>query len=350
MTACNHYGVLGQRQSSLVTKTVREAPAEEDSINASLLLRAGFIRKHMAGTYSFLPLGMRVLMKIEQIIREEMNAIGAQEILMPALQPADPWQRTGRWDKMDDILFKLTGAGERELTLGPTHEEIVTPLIGGFIGSHRDLPVLVFQIQTKFRNEPRAKSGLLRGREFRMKDMYSFHASEADLDGYYETAQAAYANVFRRCGLGAITCLTYASGGAFSKYSHEYQTLAATGEDTIFLCEPCNMAINKEIAADLGGACPACGNKALREERAIEVGNIFKLMTRFSEAFGLSFQDEDGRRQDQVYMGCYGIGSSRLIGAIVETSHDAGGIIWPRTVAPYEAHLVSLARTPEERG
>ena len=226
MSHFNQYGSLGLRQSALATKAIKIAPSEEDSINARLLIRAGFIRKLMAGSFSFLPLGLRVLMKIEAIIREEMNRIGSQEILMPALQPADGWQQTGRWDTMADILFKLKGAGERDLTLGPTHEEIVTPLIGAFVNSYRDLPVSVFQIQTKFRNEPRAKSGLLRGREFRMKDMYSFHASEADLDAYYKTAQQAYEKVFRRCGLGDITYLTYASGGAFSKYSHEYQTVS----------------------------------------------------------------------------------------------------------------------------
>jgi prolyl-tRNA synthetase len=346
----NQNGALGLRQSALSAKAVKTAPAEEDSVNARLLIRAGLIRKLMAGAYSFLPLGLRVLMKIEAIIRDEMSRIGSQEILMPALQPADPWQQTGRWDSMDDILFKLKGAGERDLTLGPTHEEIVTPLIGSFVNSYRDLPVSVFQIQTKFRNEPRAKSGLLRGREFRMKDMYSFHSTEADLDAYYKTAQQAYENVFRRCGLGEITYLTYASGGAFSKYSHEYQTVSPDGEDLIYVCEDCHIAVNKEISEDLGHACPSCGNTGLREETAIELGNIFRLMTRFCDAFGLSFQDEHGVRQDKIYMGCYGIGSSRLVGAIVEASHDESGIIWPASVAPYAVHLVSLARTEEEKG
>ncbi|MGB7931425.1 MAG: aminoacyl--tRNA ligase-related protein [Gammaproteobacteria bacterium] len=350
MPYLNQYGALGLRQSELVSKAVKTAPAEEDSMNARLLIRAGFVRKLMAGAYSYLPLGFRVLQKVEAIIREEMSRIGSHEILMPALQPAEGWQQTGRWDTMADILFKLKGAGERDLTLGPTHEEIVTPLIGAFVNSYRDLPVSVFQIQTKFRNEPRAKSGLLRGREFRMKDMYSFHASEADLDTYYKTAQQAYEKVFRRCGLGDITYLTYASGGAFSKYSHEYQTLSPHGEDLIYVCEDCNIAVNKEISEDLDQACPSCGKTGLRQETAIEVGNIFKLMTRFSDAFGLSFQDEYGVRQDKIYMGCYGIGSSRLVGAIVDASHDGNGIIWPASVAPYAVHLVSLARTDEEKG
>jgi prolyl-tRNA synthetase len=350
MTHFNQYGPLGLRQSTLVSRSVKAAPAEEDSINARLLIRAGFIRKLMAGTYSYLPLGLRVLKKIEAIIREEMSRIGSQEILMPALQPAEPWRQTGRWDKMAGVLFKLKGAGDRDLTLGATHEEIVTPLIGAFVNSYRDLPVSVFQIQTKFRNEPRAKSGLLRGRELRMKDMYSFHASEADLDAYYDTAHKAYESVFRRCGLGALTYLTYASGGAFSKYSHEYQTVNYSGEDLIYICEHCRLAINKEIIEALDHACPSCANTALREESAIEVGNAFKLMTRFSDVFDLSFQDEDGKRQGKIYMGCYGIGSSRLVGAIVESSHDDNGIIWPPAVAPYAVHLVSLARTDADKG
>ncbi|MEW8401411.1 MAG: aminoacyl--tRNA ligase-related protein, partial [Candidatus Thiodiazotropha sp.] len=327
---------------------IKDHPAEEDSVNARLLIRAGYIRKLMAGTYSYLPLGQRVLAKMEAIIREEMSRIGSQEILMPALQPSEPWQQTGRWEKMDKILFKLKGAGERDFTLGSTHEEIVTPLIGAFIKSYRDLPVSVFQIQTKFRNEKRAKSGLLRGREFRMKDMYSFHATEEELDAYYETAKQAYENVFRRCGLGDITYLTYASGGDFCRYSHEYQTITPYGEDLIYLCEDCRVAVNKELIDELEHACPSCGNKHLHEQTAIEVGNIFKLMTRYSSDFDLSFQNEHGQRCENVYMGCYGIGSSRLIGAIVEASHDENGIIWPEQVAPYDVHLVSLAQTEEE--
>ncbi|MES9835745.1 MAG: aminoacyl--tRNA ligase-related protein [Candidatus Thiodiazotropha sp.] len=344
----NSYGALGVRQSELVTTAIKDHPAEEDSVNARLLIRAGYIRKLMAGTYSYLPLGQRVLMKIEALIREEMGRIGSQEILMPALQPSEPWQQTGRWEKMDKILFKLKGAGDRDLTLGSTHEEIVTPLIGTFVKSYRDLPVSVFQIQTKFRNEKRAKSGLLRGREFRMKDMYSFHATEEELDTYYETTKQAYENVFRRCGLGDITYLTYASGGDFCRYSHEYQTVTPYGEDLIYICEDCNLAVNKELIDELEHTCPSCRNKDLHEQTAIEVGNIFKLMTRYSSAFGLSFQDERGQRCENVYMGCYGIGSSRLIGAIVEASHDENGIIWPEQVAPYDVHLISLARTDED--
>src|SRR3990167_800477 len=212
------------RQSELFTRGRREAPADEVAKNAKLLVRAGFIHKEMAGVYSFLPLGWLVLKKLEKLVRTEMLALGAQEILMSALQPKDNWQATGRWEKMTD-LYKLRDRNERELALGPTHEEIVTPLVKNYLDSYQDLPLAVFQFQTKFRMEPRAKSGLLRGREFLMKDLYSFHRDEADLDTYYERAQAAYVRVFERLGLGNDTVLTFASGGTFAKYSHEFQTL-----------------------------------------------------------------------------------------------------------------------------
>lgn len=329
------------RLSDLSTHTIRENPTDEESINAQLLARGGFVRKLMAGAYSFLPLGLRVLYKIERIIREEMNAIGSQEILMPALHPADNWLQTGRWDKVD-VLFKLKGAGDKDYALGPTHEEVVTPLMGGFINSYRDLPISVYQIQTKFRNEARAKSGLLRGREFRMKDMYSFHTSEDDLGAYYELSKTAYEKVYARCGLADITYMTYASGGIFCKYSHEYQMITPYGEDIIHVCDKCRIAINKEIMDDLNHACPECGSKDLREVKAIEVGNIFKLMTRFSDSFGLKFNDETGAVNDKIYMGCYGIGPSRLVGSIVEASHDDAGIIWPEPVAPFAVGLINL--------
>ena len=328
------------RQTELVTRARKEIAKEETSINAQLLTRAGYIDRLMAGAYSFLPLGVRVLANIERIIREEMAAIGSQEVLMPALHPAENWRRTGRWDEVD-ILFKLKGAGDRDLCLGPTHEEVVTPLLQTFIRSYRHLPTSVFQIQTKFRNEPRAKSGLLRGREFRMKDMYSFHADEADLDAYYERALQAYRTIFARVGLGACTYLTYASGGSFSKYSHEFQTLTPHGEDQVYLCGACRVAVNKEILKDLGAKCPCCGSPDLAPRQSIEVGNIFKLGTRFADAFGFTYQSEHSSGV-RVYMGCYGIGSSRLLGAVVEVCHDEKGIIWPEAVAPFKVHLISL--------
>lgn len=334
------------KQSQLVTKTRKNLSQQEISINAQLLERGGYVSKLMAGAYSYLPLGMRVLNNIETIVREEMNAIGGQEILMPALHPREIWDATERWNKVD-VLFKLKGAGDKDLCLGPTHEEVVTPLIGSFIQSYKDLPRYVYQIQTKFRNEARAKSGLLRGREFRMKDLYSFHASVEDLDVYYEKAIQAYFNVFNRCGLGEKTYLTFASGGIFSKYSHEFQTLTPYGEDTIYACIQCKVAINSEILSEQS-TCPQCGSTHLEEQKAIEVGNIFKLMTRFSEACNVKFTDASGS-QHPVLMGCYGIGTSRLIGAIVEVSHDERGIIWPEGVAPFKTHLISLCKTEEEK-
>jgi prolyl-tRNA synthetase len=325
-------------QSKLFYKTIKEISEEEKSVNAQLLVRAGFVDKLMAGAYTYLPLGLRVLDKIKNVIREEMNAVDGQEILMPALTPKENWTKTGRWDTID-VLFKLEGTGDKEYALGSTHEEIVTPLVKKIVNSYKDLPVTVYQIQDKFRNEPRAKSGLLRGREFSMKDLYSFHADEADLDSYYEKVKEAYLKIFRRLGLNAI--VTEASGGTFSKYSHEFQVLTESGEDTIFYCEKCSYAQNKEISEyKAGDKCSKCGGK-MREGKAIEVGNIFKLKTKFSEAFDLNFLDKDGKKKLAV-MGCYGIGPSRVMGAIVEVCHDDRGIIWPAEAAPFNVHLVAI--------
>lgn len=329
------------KQSRFFYKTLKETPKDEEAINARLLVRGGFVDKLMAGVYNFLPLGLRVLNKIENIIREEMNAVGGQEILMPALHPREIWDKTRRWEM--EVLFRLKGAGDKDLALGPTHEETVTPLVQKKVKSYKDLPVAVYQIQTKFRNEPRSKSGLLRGREFRMKDLYSFHVSEADLDQYYKQVEKAYEKIWQRLGLGALTIKTYASGDVFSKYSHEYQTLCATGEDTIYVCEQCQVAVNKELIQEQA-VCPECGNKKLVEHKAIEVGNIFKLQTKFSKAFNFKFKDEQGKEQ-LVSMGCYGIGPSRIMGTVVEVFHDQRGIIWPMSVAPFQVHLINLKTT-----
>ena len=332
------------RQSQLKTKTLREAPKDEQSTNAILLARAGFIDKLAAGIYSFLPLGLRVLRRIENIIREEMLALGGQEVLMPVLHPAENWEKTGRWESFEE-LFKLKGAAEKDYDLGPTHEEIVAPLAKKIVFSYKDLPFYLFQIQTKFRNEIRVKSGLLRTREFLMKDLYSFHASEKDLDEYYSKVIDAYFRIFERCGLTDKTYLTLASGGTFSKYSHEFQTLTENGEDTIFICQNCDLAINSEIKAETP-ACPDCGGKDFKEAKAVEMGNIFKLGTKYSAPFGLKFKDKDGQEKD-VIMGCYGIGPTRVMGTIVEVSHDEQGIIWPESVAPFKFHLLALGESPE---
>ncbi|HLA26132.1 MAG TPA: aminoacyl--tRNA ligase-related protein [Patescibacteria group bacterium] len=324
--------------SELVGKTNKTAKQFE-SINATLLQKGGYIRPLMSGVYSYLTLGLLVLRKIEQIVREEMSAVGGQEILMPVLHPKENWEATGRWDTMD-CLFKIKGSGGADMALGPTHEEIVTPLVQAYVLSYHDLPRAVFQIQTKFRNEARSKSGLLRGREFLMKDMYSFHSDEADLDQYYAKVEKAYEKIWNRLGLGDKTLKTYASGGAFSKFSHEYQTLSENGEDIIFICKKCNVAVNKEIFGEQN-ACLQCGNKDLLEKKAIEVGNIFKLKTRFSESFQFTYVDR-GQSKKSVYMGCYGIGISRLMGVLVELFNDGKAIYWPKEVAPFDIHLIGL--------
>ncbi len=334
------------RQSFLFTKTRKDIDAEEKSLNASLLIRAGFIDKLTAGVYSYLPLGLRVLRKIENIIRQEMNAIGGQEILMPAITPKENWQTTDRWDNFD-ALFKFKGYDNKEYALGATHEEIVTPLMKKFVFSYKDLPRYVYQIQTKFRNEARAKAGLLRGREFAMKDLYSFHTNEDDLNNYYEAVKDAYFRVFERLGLSNITYYTFASGGAFSKYSHEFQTLAENGEDIIYICPKCKLAYNKEIIKDID-SCQGCKTEKnkFQEAKAIETGNIFKLGTRFSDAFEFKYIDEKGKEQD-VIMGSYGIGSSRAMGTIAEVFNDKKGLIWPIEVAPYQIHLLPIGENKE---
>lgn len=327
------------KQSQLFTRALKDIPKDETSYNAQALIRAGFIDKVGAGIYSFLPLGLRVLNKISAIIRQEMEAVGGQEVLMPALLPKDVWTKTGRWDNFD-ALFKLQGNEKKDYALGATHEEIVTPLAQKFALSYQQLPFSIFQIQVKFRNELRAKAGLMRGREFLMKDMYSFHTDQADLDRYYDLVIPAYHKIYQRLGLGDITYLTYAAGGSFSKYSHEFQTISVAGEDIIHICSACKVAVNREIIKEQS-VCPLCGRGDLKEERAIEVGNIFKLGTRFSDSFEFNYLDSEGKSKP-VVMGCYGIGPSRVMGAIVEASHDEKGIIWPTSLAPFKVHLLSL--------
>lgn len=332
------------RHSELFSKTRKENPADEVSRNAQLLIRAGFVRKEMAGVYSFLPLGLRTLRKIENIIREEMNAIGGQEVLLSSFHPKEAWEKTGRWSTMDD-LYKVSDSSGREVVLGPTHEELVVPMMRDFIFSYKDLPRYAYQIQNKFRMELRAKSGILRGREFIMKDLYSFHAESADLDRYYETVKESYRRIFDRVGIGEQTFLTFASGGSFSKYSHEFQTITTAGEDTIHLCRSCRIAVNEEIIADQPN-CPECGSKLSDTETAVEVGNIFKLMTKYSAPFNLSYASESGESK-MVVMGCYGIGLGRLMGTIVETLADENGLVWPESVAPFRAHLLSIGADKE---
>lgn len=327
------------RQSQLFTKTRREAPKDEEAKNAQLLIRAGYVHKEMAGVYSYLPLGLRTLNNIVEIIRQEMNAIGGQELVMSSLQNPELWKRTDRWDQ--DVWFKTALNAGGELGFGWTQEEAVTNIASQHVSSYRDLPFAAYQMQTKFRNEARAKSGIMRGREFLMKDMYSFHADEADLDTFYERVTAAYERIFERLGLGAVTFRTFASGGAFSKYSHEFQTLSEAGEDSVYVSRDKNIAVNDEVMNDEVLADLGLSRGGLEEAKAIEVGNIFKLGTRFSSALGLAYKDEHGEDKP-VVMGCYGIGPTRLMGTIVEVLADDKGIVWPEAVAPFKMHLLSL--------
>lgn len=332
------------RLSQLFSKTRREEPKDEVAKNAKLLIRGGFIHKEMAGVYAYLPLGLRVLSNIEDIIREEMNVLGAHEVLLTALQNPDSWEKTDRWKQ--DVWFKTELRDGVEIGLGWTQEEQIVGALSEHVASYKDLPIALYQIQTKFRNEERAKSGILRGREFRMKDLYSFHEDEKDLDAFYVRTEEAYRKIFNRVGLGAQTFFTFASGGAFSKYSHEFQTLSDTGEDTVYVSKEKRIAVNKEVYTDEVLEDLKLEEADLKEERAIEVGNIFKLGTRFSESLGLHFKDKDGK-EHPVVMGCYGIGSSRVMGAIVETLSDEKGIVWPKEVSPFDIHLISL--TPEKK-
>lgn len=334
-------------QSNLISKTRKHISQSEESLNAKILIKAGYIEQVMAGVYAYLPLGYMVLKKIEQIVREELNNIGAQELLLPALHPKSYWEQTGRWDSLDVLYRFKSYYTSTELALGSTHEEIITPVAKNFIQSYQDLPLAAYQIQTKFRDEKRAKSGILRGREFIMKDLYSFHSSAEDLDRYYEVVTQAYLNIYKRLGIGDITLKTYASGGSFSKYSHEFQTISEIGEDTIFVCEKCNVAINKEIIEEQS-SCPECGNSDLIQKQSIEVGNIFKLQTKYSDAFELKFADENGQQQS-VIMGCYGIGISRLMGTLVEVfAENDSKMSWPEEATPFDVHLIALNTNIEE--
>lgn len=331
------------RLSESFTKPLRSAPKDAAAANARLLIQGGFVDQMAAGIYNLLPLGWRVYRKIAQIIREEMDAIGGQELNLAALHPKAPWEASGRWTEPGtEVMYQFKDAGGRDYGLGWTHEEVIAGIATTHIQSYRDLPNRVYQIQVKFRNEPRARSGVLRGREFIMKDLYSFDRDQAGLDAFYEQAKAAYGKVFERVGLDAW--IVEASGGDFTKYSHEFQVFAESGEDLVYYAEDRSFAQNAEIFHGKAGETTESG-AVIKRAKAIEVGNIFKLGTRFSEALGASYLDEHGKRQP-IVMGSYGIGPTRLIGALVEVSHDAAGIIWPAAVAPYAVHLLSLGTDP----
>jgi prolyl-tRNA synthetase len=331
------------RQSQLFTKTRREAPTDEASKNAQLLIRGGYIHKEMAGAYDYLPLGLLVLKKIENIIREEMNAIGGQEILMTTLQDKTVWEKTGRWnDAVVDNWFKTKMVSGTEVGIGHTHEEPITAMLTHFVNSYKDLPLYVYQFQTKFRNELRTKSGIMRVREFLMKDLYSFSRDEKEFKEFYEKCAGAYTKIFERVGLGDITFRTIAAGGSFTTgLTDEFQTISQYGEDIIYVDEEKKMAINKEVYTDDNVEIFGFNKSKLVEKKAIEVGNIFPLGTKYSDALGLKIKDSNGVEQS-IVMGSYGIGLGRVLGTIVETLCDDKGIVWPESVAPFEWHLIEI--------
>ena len=321
------------RQSNLFYKTYKNSPVDEESKNSQLLIRAGYIEKVSSGIYNFLPLGFLVLEKIKKIIREELNKLGCQEIFLANLHPKEFWQITGRWDEFD-VLFKLKSQLGQEYSLAPTHEEIIFPLVKKIINSYRDLPIALYQINSKYRDELRAKSGLLRNKEFIMKDLYSFHPNEQELEKFKKNVEKCYLRIFKRCGLKAIP--TLASGGSFSKFSVEFQVVTSAGEDNIFYCNRCKKAWNREIFNKKN--CPQC-NSNLEIFKSIEVGNTFNLGIRFSKHFEVCYLDKNNKR-NYVWAGCYGIGITRLLGAIVEINNDEFGIIWPKEISPFQVHLI----------
>ncbi len=335
------------RQSQLFFRTQKDFPKDEVAINAQLLLRANFVEKLMAGVYSYLPLGYRVREKIIRIVEEEMNALGAAEMLMPALHPRSVWDATKRWETMEKIMYQFKDHSGREIGLGPTHEEVMAVIGKTVIDSYADLPRAVYQIQTKYRDEARAKSGVLRGKEVTMKDLYSFHTDEASLAEFYEESKKAYMKIFTRAGLKAY--ITEASGGDFTKeYSHEFMVETEAGEDRIMLCRLCGFAQNTEISklkSDM--QCPKCQSGVMDKVKSVEVGNIFKLGTKFSEPVGFTYKNQEGKLLP-VVMGSYGIGIERLLGTIVEVHHDEKGMLWPESVAPFRVHLLRIGgATPE---
>ncbi len=335
------------RMTQLFTKTTKNAPADETAKNAQLLIQAGFVHKELAGVYAYLPLGKRVLDNITQIVREEMNAVGGQEVQMSVLQPKDIWEKTGRWDdKKVDNWFKTKLANGTELGVGLTHEEAVVDSVRDFVRSYKDLPFYPYQIQSKFRNELRAKSGLMRGREFIMKDLYSFSRNQEEHDAFYEVITEVYHKVYERLGIGETTYTTFASGGIFSKFSREFQTLSEVGEDTIYLDRKKKLAINKEVMNDETLSELGLKKEDLEEVKAVEVGNIFPLGSTYSDVLGVKFVDENGDEQS-IIMGCYGIGVSRLVGLLAEHFADDKGLVWPENIAPAKVYIARLGDEEE---
>lgn len=336
------------RVSKLFTKTLKNAPADEVARNAQLLIRAGYVYKEMAGSYAYLPLGLRVLEKIKQIVREEMDSVDSNELIMTTLQRKEVWEKTGRWsDEVVDIWFKTHLQDETEVGLGWSHEEPIVEMMKQYIQSYKDLPVSLYQFQTKMRNELRAKSGIMRGREFVMKDMYSFHDSAESLEEYYQRVIDAYKRVYDRMGISDDTYVTFASGGAFTKFSHEFQTICEAGEDVIYLHREKNIAVNEEVldeaAEELG-----VDKSELEPVKTAEVGNIFNFGTQKTDEMDLYYTDKDGK-QKSLYIGSYGIGVTRLMGVVAEKMSDERGLVWPESIAPYRVYLVSIGEEGSKR-
>ncbi len=331
------------RVSKLFTKTSKSVPSDEVARNAQLLIRAGFIHKEMAGVYAYMPLGLRVIENIKRIVREEMNAVGGQEVMMTTLQPKDIWEKTDRWDDAKvDNWFKTKLVNGTELGVGLTHEEPIVDAASNYLNSYKDLPFAMYQIQSKFRNELRAKSGLLRGREFLMKDMYTFSRDQNQHDQEYEKIVAAYFRVYDKLGLGGITYRTFADGGIFTpRFSDEFQTLSEVGEDTIYIDEAKNIAVNEEIMSDENLAKLGLDRSKLVQKKGIEVGNTFHLESKYTDALGVYYTDEKGEKQS-IIMGCYGIGVSRLMGVVAELFADDKGLVWPEAIAPFKVYLVGI--------
>jgi len=332
------------KATQLFTHTTKEIPSDETSKNAQLLLRAGFISKEMAGVYAYLPLGLRVIEKIKAIVREEMNAIDGQEIIMTSLQQKELWEKTDRWDdEKVDIWFKSALKNGTEVGLGWSHEEQITNMMRNFVHSYKDLPQSMYQFQTKLRNELRAKSGIMRGREFVMKDMYTYANSDEEHQKIYDKVTQAYLKIFDRLGVGGKTYLTYASGGAFTEFSHEFQTITDAGEDIVYLDESKKLAINKEVYNDEIISRLSLNKKTLKKVKTAEVGNIFSFGTAKSKQLDLKFTNKEGK-EEYVVLGSYGIGITRLMGVIVELFSDEKGMVWPESIAPYKVYLAQLGQ------
>lgn len=335
-------------QSKLFTKTRREAPSDETSKNAQILLRAGYISKEMAGAYDYLPLGLMVVEKIKNIVREEMNAIGSQEIIMTSLQRKELWEKTGRWDdEVVDVWFKSKLKNDTEIGFGWSHEEPITDMMRSFVSSFRDLPVYVYQFQTKMRNELRAKSGIMRGREFVMKDLYSYSLGEKDHEEFYQKVIDAYFRIFNRVGVGEDTFITFASGGAFTQWSHEFQTITDAGEDYIYINREKKIALNEEVMSPESLAKLGVSEGELEKVKTAEVGNIFNFGTRKCEELDLYYTDSDGKKVP-VWLGSYGIGITRLMGVVVEKNSSENSLIWPESIAPFKYHIIEIPSQNEE--